>query len=281
MEYKYEVVKFPQHIPAKIWNQDMLGHEMYTPTHWHRSLEINLILEGQMIGSINGKSRLLKPGDLMFVNSGELHETDYAKRTDHLLSVTMLVSYDYITKWFPDYSNYYFELEESEIPVIAEMCREIGKLYGEQPAFYQLSITTMLQELLYVLFTKALKTKQNPLYLKQQKQFDKVRTVIDHINENFKENLTLDKLADISGFAPAYFSRYFKLQTGTTFYSYLNHVRLHYALLELLQEKSSTTECALNNGFPNVKSFIEMFKKVYHCTPGQYKKEYLSASKRL
>lgn len=33
------------------------------------------------------------------------------------------------------------------------------------------------------------------------------------------------------------------------------------------------TDIALNNGFANVKSFIEMFKKVYGTTPSRYKKD--------
>lgn len=278
MEYKYEVVKFPQNIPAKIWNQNMRGHEMYTPAHWHRSVEIDLILEGQMVGIVNGKTHILKAGDFLFVNSGELHETTYEERTDYLIGVTILISYEYITKWFPDYGDFYFSLPKEEIENVARICREIGVIYERKEAFYELRTTTLLHDLLYLLFTKALAVKQNSVYLKQQKKFDKVRTAIDYMNQNFKEEITLDALSALSGFAPAYFSRYFKQQTGTTFYTYLNHVRLHYALLDLLQKNASTTECALNNGFPNVKSFIEMFKKVYDCTPGQYKKEYLSAN---
>lgn len=281
MEYKYEVVKFPQNIPAKIWNQDMLGHEIYTPAHWHRSVEINYILEGQMSGIVNGKERVLTPGEFLFVNSGDIHETNYVERNDHLIAVTILISFDYITKWLPDFCNYYFLLPETIYGKIGNICGQIGKVYKMQQQFYELQVTTLLQQLLHLLFTTSLTTKQNSIYIKQQKKFDKVRTAIDHINGHFREDITLDELACLSGFAPAYFSRYFRQQTGTTFYTYLNHVRLHNALLELLQENGSTTECALNNGFPNVKSFIETFKKVYHCTPGQYKKEYLSINTKF
>ena len=52
------------------------------------------------------------------------------------------------------------------------------------------------------------------------------------------------------------------------------HTRLFDGVKDMLARNSSVTEAALENGFPNVKSFITMCKKVYGLTPAQYKKHY-------
>lgn len=73
--------------------------------------------------------------------------------------------------------------------------------------------------------------------------------------------------------APTYFARKFKQYTSYTFYNFLMQYRVHQAQQDLLLSDDSVTEIAYNNGFPNVKSFIEQFKKTYQTTPKQYRKD--------
>lgn len=41
---------------------------------------------------------------------------------------------------------------------------------------------------------------------------------------------------------------------------------------ELINSDASITEIAFNNGFPNVKAFLEFFKKTYKSTPSKYRR---------
>lgn len=122
MDYKHEQVEFIPGLSAKIWNQDMTGMEMYTPPHWHRSLEFDLVLSGRMQGTVNGKTRTLFPGDLLFANSGDIHAVDYINPNDHLLAVTILISYDFIEKWFPGGEEFFFDVEHH--PEIMDALRD-------------------------------------------------------------------------------------------------------------------------------------------------------------
>lgn len=96
------------------------------------------------------------------------------------------------------------------------------------------------------------------------------------IERNYKENITLSMVAKKVNFSAGYFSRYFKEKTGENFYSYLSHIRLSHAMEEMKSKNLTSLECAMNNGFPNVKAFIETFKKIYDCTPSEYKKRYFT-----
>lgn len=51
-------------------------------------------------------------------------------------------------------------------------------------------------------------------------------------------------------------------------------IRLESALSDIVEENKTVTNAALDNGFNSVKSFIQLCKTVYDCTPGQYKAKY-------
>lgn len=53
---------------------------------------------------------------------------------------------------------------------------------------------------------------------------------------------------------------------------FLNVVRLNKALSDMIRNDISAKEAAENNGFSNVKSMISYCKKVYGCTPSEYKR---------
>lgn len=91
--------------------------------------------------------------------------------------------------------------------------------------------------------------------------FAYAKSVIEYIGCNFTENINLKDMADLVGLTSSYFSKYFKNITGTNFTQYLNSVRLEHALNEMLYKGQTVTKATMNNGFPNVKSFIEICKK--------------------
>lgn len=278
MNYKHELVEFLPKLPAVIWNQDMTGIELYTPSHWHRSLELNLVLSGQARGTVNGKSRTLLPGDILFVNSGELHSVNYIRPNDRALAVTILISYEFILSWFPDYEESFFDLEHHPeiMDELRDMIAEIGEIYHKKPVFWELEITGCLHRLLFLLISRTAVRQKASRSIQKHASTDTMRKAITYINQHYQELITLEETASYVGFSAAYFSRFFHKNMGVTFYRYLNNIRLHYALLDLLNRNATTNDCAYQNGFPNVKSFIETFKKTYHCTPGQYKKRYFS-----
>lgn len=94
------------------------------------------------------------------------------------------------------------------------------------------------------------------------------------MGQNYKEEITLNDIAALVGLTPSYFSKYFKNITESSFTQYLNGVRLEYALKDMIYNHDTVTNAALENGFANVKSFINLCKKVYGCTPNQYKKQF-------
>lgn len=68
---------------------------------------------------------------------------------------------------------------------------------------------------------------------------------------------------------PAHFSKYFKDKTEETFSKYLRRVRLEHAIDDLRNKKITVRQAAIENGFPNVNSFIMSCKSEYGRTPAE------------
>lgn len=93
-----------------------------------------------------------------------------------------------------------------------------------------------------------------------------------YIEENYKSNITLETVANISFMNAYYFSSFFKKHTGENFKDYLTKVRMEKAIKVLMSSDKKTYEIAEMVGFSDAKHFSEIFKKYYGKNPMEYKK---------
>ena len=73
MSYYYEKISENNGLPAKF----MLSQctDLTIPAHWHDYLEVLYMMEGELTAVVQAGSYLLTPGNLMIINSKELHMT--------------------------------------------------------------------------------------------------------------------------------------------------------------------------------------------------------------
>lgn len=93
-----------------------------------------------------------------------------------------------------------------------------------------------------------------------------------YIEDHYRENLTLEDIADYIGMNPSYMSTYFKKETGENFKTYLTNQRMQEALRLLNSTTMKSYEIADAVGYKDVKQFREKFKETYGMSPQQYKK---------
>ena len=276
MKFYQEKIEMDTIIPAKIYIGNTKGENCHYPLHWHNNIEFDLVLSGKIRGRINRKDINVNEGDFFFVNSGDLHETE-ANDKNTISAITILLSYDLLKKYCPDIDLYYFNFDEKKEAKkkIINLIIECADLYKNKKEFYELEISIILREICMILL-KECRQKRNDINFSmyEEKSIVNIKRAITYMEENYDSELSLKNIADEIGMAPTYFSRFFKKTTRETFYCYLNKIRLYNAYKELINTDSSITEIALNNGFANVKSFIESFKKVYKCTPAKYKNKF-------
>ncbi|HIR28780.1 MAG TPA: helix-turn-helix transcriptional regulator [Candidatus Choladousia intestinigallinarum] len=91
--------------------------------------------------------------------------------------------------------------------------------------------------------------------------------IIDWLQENYRQPLTLSQAALHLGLSKEYFCRIFRQYTGETFLEYLYLLRTISFYQELPASDLSIPLLMEKNGITNYKVFLRVFKKLYGTTP--------------
>lgn len=276
MEYYHEKVETEDKIPARIFFGGTGRDKLRYPMHWHHNLEFDLVLEGCIRGKIGKREVEIHPGEIFFVNSGELHETDGtgAGGYGRLRSITILLSDGVLREYCPELDSFYFVIETSgQQEQIRELILECAELYQKKQEFYELEISIVLHRICLFLLKECRREKQrNERERREWKSTGRIKQAITYMEQHYESTISIGRMAEVMGMTPSYFSRFFRQSTGQNFHSYLMQIRLCHAQQALTESEATVTEIALNCGFANVKSMIEVFKKECGMTPARYRK---------
>ncbi|MFP4016093.1 MAG: helix-turn-helix domain-containing protein [Halanaerobiales bacterium] len=100
-------------------------------------------------------------------------------------------------------------------------------------------------------------------------------TLIKYLKNNYKNDVTLDDLADVVNYSPFYLIRLFKKETGKTPFKYLQQIRILKAKDMLKNSDQSITDICFEVGFNNRCYFSSTFKEKVGLAPSEYRKKAL------
>lgn len=275
MDFQLEKVIYIDNVPAHIYIHHLTEGTCITPKHWHDDIEFDYPIYGRMNGVCLGASHPIPENDFLFVDSRIVHNTEPFRYTSAPLKVvTLLISYDYMEQFCPDLTHHCFSLP-SDSPVrqqIGFYVREAGILYEKQPPYMTLKLLSLINNIVWLLLSHCLVRKETFSDHSAEKMQSQIREVVRYLYKEYGNNPSLKETASHFGMNASYFSRYFKQATGVNFLQYRKEIQTHYASQDLSNTQKTISQIAFDNGFPNVKSLIETFKDLYHCTPSQYRK---------
>lgn len=248
--------------------------------HWHRSIEIDYLLDCGADVYINGIKRAESPGNIILINSGDIHalepiqkEQDFDNRVH---GISLFISYEFLKKICPEIDQITFVLtgQEEEMEELRQIFDKlIGLELGPAEEYGYLKRNSLLNQIMYILLTY-FKCHKNSQVIKSQKYIDRMRAVLDYMEENYMEPLTLQGVAEHFGVSMEYLARILKKYTGNTFKAHLNQVRVTRAFQQLIETDYSVLEVAMRCGFSDSRSFINVFRDTFGMTPSQYRKKY-------
>ncbi|HBB33962.1 MAG TPA: AraC family transcriptional regulator [Cyanobacteria bacterium UBA8803] len=132
-----------------------------------------------------------------------------------------------------------------------------SRLYAESAA------TFLAVHLLQTYSTRKSIVQEYKSGLPQQK----LRQVIEYIQEHLAEEISLNELADYLGISRYYFCRLFKQSTGLSPYQYTIQQRVERAKQLLLQGTLSISDIAIACGFTHQSHLNRHFKRLTGVTP--------------
>lgn len=102
---------------------------------------------------------------------------------------------------------------------------------------------------------------------------DRIDKVINYIENNLSEKITLDSMAEISHFSKYHFSRVFTSLVGVTPIAYLTKERLKKSISLLVNSNTSILEISTLCGFESISNFNVVFKKQFNKSPSKVRKD--------
>ena len=96
----------------------------------------------------------------------------------------------------------------------------------------------------------------------------------DYILSHFKENISLQQLAQHCLVSPFHFSRIFKTMTKSSPHQYLSSVRLTHAKVLLTETNSPVSAIAYECGFNSPEHFVTAFRQFYRIKPSTLREQH-------
>lgn len=109
---------------------------------------------------------------------------------------------------------------------------------------------------------------------KKHNSADDVRTVIEYIEKNYFNQITVDDMIQNIHVSKYHFIRRFSRAMGITPYSYLTNYRINVSKTLLRTTNKTVSEIAMECGFLDTSNFITHFKKHTGQKPLQYRRDF-------
>lgn len=136
--------------------------------------------------------------------------------------------------------------------------------------FAKLKIQRNLEDLLIKIFRDSNSLK-SPTENEFKNSNSPVKRALLFIQNNFRDELSLEKVASYVHLSPHYFSKLFHANTGYSFIEYLLDYRMQFAKSLLSGSGMSITDIAYSSGFNSLAHFTRMFNNLNGMSPKKYK----------
>lgn len=281
----YENLDFEQRI--NVINRTSMPESC--PLHWHKYIEILALPEtskSTCTSNVRVNQHLyeLKPGDLLFIWPGELHEIT-ANSFHELIGVQLTATLLNENKDFYPYLNLFrvfHHISRKEFPDMSSHMsshlEHMTDVISSKDSFQGIKNLIYFYEM-FMDFGNYLNSSVSncctPTISRADKALEKINMTCNYIIENCEQNLTLDNVASHVGFSSFYLSRLFKKATSYSFVEYLTLQRIRRAQRYLVDSSLSITEISFQSGFKSISTFNRVFHKRKGCSPSEYRKYYL------
>ena len=132
--------------------------------------------------------------------------------------------------------------------------------------FTSLLLTLARCEDYQLLSTVCMQSSEDPSAL------ERINTVLDFLNKNYAQDLSMGDLCMLVGMSESGFSRFFQRTTGNTFTDYLTHLRISKACQLLTHTDQYVSSVCQEVGFRNIAYFNRRFLEFKGTTPSEFRR---------
>lgn len=219
--------------------------------HFHRCIELLFVKEGEMEICSAKQKRIFKKGEIAFIRLYSLHSV-YA---DSSLSDTLLIPERYFSDASAICNLGFFALDD------VSYNEKLFDIESEIKARLDCGTEFMLKGLVSVLLGYIVERYRPCENYPVETRL--MSGIIEWIDCNYNQSITLQSAADRFGFSKYHFSRLFNKLFGCNFTVYLNRVRARY-VRENEGKGKSVTVLIYEAGFGCTSAYYQFLKREKH-----------------
>ncbi|MBO7745423.1 helix-turn-helix transcriptional regulator [Paenibacillus sp. MWE-103] len=284
MEFYNEKVVYENPLLSIKVFQAQRNSDLFINWHYHREIELLLVLGGELDLNIEEEAVRLGSGDIALIGSRQLHRdrsvsnpVDYIVLQFDLEQFIDQSSMPYMrffseTKNPLSRANYIFRDNEAARAEASACITEIHREVTSKQNGYELAVSMLIKKMLLLLIRNDAKR-----VLADHDDFDRarLRSVIDYVEEHLTDRIQVEEVSKLANMSYYYFVKFFKKAIGLSFTEYVNYRKIKWAERILLTKDLSISEVGDRIGMPNMAHFYKMFKKYNDCSPKQFQKKML------
>lgn len=273
--YEEQKVILDKPLPIKViqfhYTNEQYLYAKRVDMHWHTDIELILPIKGKLFYSINGKSGILNEGQVLIINSEDVHRTEWTMIMDEYIGYCVQMDYGFVKKYYKEIEGvrFYNTLNDNENRMIKSIIKSIIYAKNEKKENYDLFVVSQLLLMLYYMLVNSEKNKTGKE--KDNVQKGRLRHILAYIHINYAQQIDPDIIANEFGISTGYLHRLFRESIGVSPKKYLIDYRLQIAAEQLINTNDSIVDVAFTNGFNNMNSFYKLFNSKYQMTPKQYR----------
>lgn len=275
MTYNNEIVNMVGEMPVKLFVENIEKMKYGFSTN----ISLIFVIKGEVIIKKEDNKYTLEEEDIVLINPNTMY-TINSLNTNQVYILE--IDGQYFNSYYSNFNKLTFNLNSLEM-----------RDYSLEDYVYVKKIMIKLLEVCikkdngYLLIAKQLSTQLmitliNKFTSDSRKQVlatydydEKIDNIVKFVLIHYKEKISLQDISDQLYLNPQYISRYFSKQMGITLNNFISNIRLQESINDLSNSDKKITFVALDNGFPNLKSYFKAFKEVYNMTPSKYRSLYL------
>lgn len=250
-----------------------------TAVHCHDSFEIIYLHQGEIEVELENIKYDLKSGDLLLIKPLELHLIRN-KSNIHLVIIYFkpeFISYGKNQSFFLQLDFLSGENTKQIYKIDDEIIDSVFNIYEEYASKKFTSALMVKADILNLLswITRNSKELANTHEnTSQHSRQNKIKKVINYVNQNYKENITLKDMAKLFNISYSYLSKEFKRLTNMNFNTYLNKIRTDNSKFLLKTTTLTIAEISQKVGYSGQSYYTEQFTLLNNISPLKFREQF-------
>lgn len=249
--------------------------------HAHKAYEIYYLENGKVKYTVSDKEYKVEPGSVVIINAYVLHKVDVESDTDYqryvlecpVNNIPTINGISPLNRFFN--TNNFINIipkEFVEKSNVLDMLKRMEREYDPDDEYSNHILSSNI--ILYIVELAKIINIEQKLNYKfvgiQEKNSDINNKVIQFINDNIRNKLSIDSIAKELNFSKSYIQHIFKEGIGVPISQYILIQKMQTANF-LLEEGKSLKEVSSELGYKYYPTFFSAYKKFYGYSPKEGK----------